>query len=579
MKEKLMALLSEGDKKSLKKILVWGLLSAVSKALPYMFIILSASELIKPLEGREIDKKMLIIYCVMMAVSYIIMYLFSMKSWITISHDAASIVRNGRNRTLSSFNSFPVGKILEKDTNEITGYVVDDHENFLLVISDILDPILHSVVMPILGFIGMLFISWQLDLIALAVAALSFAIYFAMQKKSAKAGEELNEINDKVNAGVLEYVKNIHLLKGFHMTGSKFVRLSENLKQLKEKSIEKQTAVGTLIGSCSMILNLGIPIVAVAGLLLWHGGFITITTYMIFLIALPNIYTPLTTEFALMDQLRYLYDSIDHLYDLSRSEKLSEGNKTLPVKKYDVEFKNVTFAYDGKNNVLQNMSFKAEMNKMTALVGHSGCGKSTVLQLISRFYDNQSGSIQIGGEDSKNLPYSQLLDMISIVFQESYLFNDTIYNNILMGRSDATENEVIQAAKQAHCYDFIMQLPEKFQTKVGEGGASLSGGEKQRISIARSILKNAPIVILDEATASVDSDNERYIQEAINELVRGKVLLVIAHRLKTIANANQILVIDNGKIVETGTHDKLLKKGGVYANLFNKSNRKTGWEL
>ena len=189
------------------------------------------------------------------------------------------------------------------------------------------------------------------------------------------------------------------------MTGSKFVRLSENLKQLKEKSIEKQTAVGTLIGSCSMILNLGIPIVAVAGLLLWHGGFITITTYMIFLIALPKIYTPLTTEFALMDQLRYLYDSIDHLYDLSRSEKLSEGNKTLPVKKYDVEFKNVTFAYDGKNNVLQNMSFKAEMNKMTALVGHSGCGKSTVLQLISRFYDNQSGSIQIGGEDSKNLPY------------------------------------------------------------------------------------------------------------------------------------------------------------------------------
>lgn len=167
----------------------------------------------------------------------------------------------------------------------------------------------------------------------------------------------------------------------------------------------------------------------------------------------------------------------------------------------------------------------------------------------------------------------------SMVFQNVYLFNDTIYNNILMGRSDATENEVIQAAKQAHCYDFIMQLPEKFQTKVGEGGASLSGGEKQRISIARSILKNAPIVILDEATASVDSDNERYIQEAINELVRGKVLLVIAHRLKTIANANQILVIDNGKIVETGTHDKLLKKGGVYANLFNKSNRKTGWEL
>ena len=168
-----------------------------------------------------------------------------------------------------------------------------------------------------------------------------------------------------------------------------------------------------------MILTLGIPITAVAGLLLWYAGSISITAYIVFLIALPKIYTPLTTEFALMDQLRYLFDSIDHLYDLSRSEKLSEGSKTLPVKKYDVEFKNVTFAYDDKNYVLQNMSFKAEMNKMTALVGHSGCGKSTVLQLISRFYDNQSGIISIGGVDSKKLPYSQLLDMISIVFRKA----------------------------------------------------------------------------------------------------------------------------------------------------------------
>ncbi|MFR2341254.1 MAG: ABC transporter ATP-binding protein [Ruminococcus sp.] len=570
MKEKLMALLSEGDKKSLKKILVWGLLSAVSKALPYMFIILSAAELIKPLEGREIDKKMLIIYCVMMAVSYIIMYLFSMKSWITISHDAASIVRNGRNRTLSSFNSFPVGKILEKDTNEITGYVVDDHENFLLVISDILDPILHSVVMPILGFIGMLFISWQLDLIALAVAALSFAIYFAMQKKSAKAGEELNEINDKVNAGVLEYVKIIHLLKGFHMTGSKFVRLSENLKQLKEKSIEKQTAVGTLIGSCSMILNLGIPIVAVAGLLLWHGGFITITTYMIFLIALPKIYTPLTTEFALMDQLRYLYDSIDHLYDLSRSEKLSEGNKTLPVKKYDVEFKNVTFAYDGKNNVLQNMSFKAEMNKMTALVGHSGCGKSTVLQLISRFYDNQSGSIQIGGEDSKNLPYSQLLDMISIVFQESYLFNDTIKNNMKLAKSNASDEEIIAAAKKAGCHEWITSLENGYDTVIGESGSSVSGGERQRIAVARAILKDAPIILLDEATASLDIENESLVQQSINELVKGKTIIIVAHHLNTIKNADKIVVIDDKKVVEEGTHTQLMEKKGLYSELWKK---------
>ena len=299
------------------------------------------------------------------------------------------------------------------------------------------------------------------------------------------------------------------------MTGSKFVRLSENLKQLKEKSIEKQTAVGTLIGSCSMILNLGIPIVAVAGLLLWHGGIITITTYMIFLIALPKIYTPLTTEFALMDQLRYLYDSIDHLYDLSRSEKLSEGNKTLPVKKYDVEFKNVTFAYDGKNNVLQNMSFKAEMNKMTALVGHSGCGKSTVLQLISRFYDNQSGSIKIGGEDSKYLPYSQLLDMNCNVFQESYLFKDKIKNKMKLAKSNASDEEIIAAAKKAGCHEWITSLENGYDTVIGESGSSVSGGERQRIAVARAILKDAPIILLDEATASLDIENESLVQQSI----------------------------------------------------------------
>ena len=570
MKEKLMTLLSEIDKKSLKKILIWGFLSAVAKALPYMFIIMSAAELIKPLAGGTINKKMLIIYCIMMIASYIIMYIFSMKSWITISYDAASIVKNGRNSTLSSFNSFPVGKILEKDTNEITGYVVDDHENFLLVISDILDPILHSIVMPVLGFIAMLFISWQLDLIALAVAVLSFAIYFAMQKKSAKAGEELNEINDKVNAGVLEYVKNIHLLKGFNRTGDSFVRFSENLKQLKNRSIEKQTAVGTLIGSCSMILTLGIPITAVAGLLLWYAGSISITAYIVFLIALPKIYTPLTTEFALMDQLRYLFDSIDHLYDLSRSEKLSEGSKTLPVKKYDVEFKNVTFAYDDKNYVLQNMSFKAEMNKMTALVGHSGCGKSTVLQLISRFYDNQSGSISIGGVDSKKLPYSQLLDMISIVFQESYLFNDTIKNNMKLAKSNATDEEIIAAAKKAGCHEWITSLEKKYDTVIGESGSSVSGGERQRIAVARAILKDAPIILLDEATASLDIENESLVQQSINELVKGKTIIIVAHHLNTIKNADKIVVIDDKKVVEEGTHTQLMEKKGLYNELWKK---------
>lgn len=218
-------------------------------------------------------------------------------------------------------------------------------------------------------------------------------------------------------------------------------------------------------------------------------------------------------------------------------------------------------------------------DSMTALVGPSGSGKSTIANLLARLWDVKSGSIIIRGMDIRNVPLAELMEQISMVFQRVYLFQDTIYNNISIGKPDATEEEVYAAAKKARCYDFIMALPDGFQTVVGEGGATLSGGEKQRISIARCILKDAPIIILDEATASVDTDNESYIQEAISELVKGKTLLVIAHRLNTIQNADQILVIDNGQIAQQGTHEELLKQPGIYQEFVNIRKNAAGWSL
>lgn len=279
--------------------------------------------------------------------------------------------------------------------------------------------------------------------------------------------------------------------------------------------------------------------------------------------------TRLTVMNACMDRIEAV---------LAQSELPDRGREALPKagSAPEVEFRNVTFAY-GEKEVLHDVSFTLEKNRMLALVGPSGGGKSTVANLLSRFWDVKQGQILVRGRDIRDIPLSDLMDQISMVFQRVYLFQDTVYNNIAMGRTDATREEVYEAARKARCYDFIMELPDGFDTVIGEGGASLSGGERQRISIARCILKDAPIVILDEATASVDADNESYIQEAITQLCRGKTLLVIAHRLNTIRHADEILVIDQGRIVQAGDHDKLMAEEGIYRRFITARSNPTGW--
>ena len=258
------------------------------------------------------------------------------------------------------------------------------------------------------------------------------------------------------------------------------------------------------------------------------------------------------------------------------TDLIEENEEANREERAEIEFHDVSFAYDDRD-VLRNISFTVPKNTMTALVGASGSGKTTIANLLPRFWDIERGSILVRGKDIRDVTLASLMDHISMVFQRVYLFQDTVYNNIAMGRTDATEREVIEAAKKARCYDFIQALPDGFNTVIGEGGASLSGGEQQRISIARCILKDAPIVILDEATASIDADNESYIQAAISELVRGKTLLVVAHRLHTIAGADQILVIDDGKIAERGTHTELMSADGIYRDMVTKRAAASGF--
>ena len=292
-----------------------------------------------------------------------------------------------------------------------------------------------------------------------------------------------------------------------------------------------------------------------------------------------SIFLPLKTLYSESARLTVMGSCLDRIEGVFDEKTLPDnGKKHIPATSSapEISFENVTFAY-GEEDTVHSVSFTAEKNTMTALVGPSGGGKTTLANLLARFWDVKSGSIKVRGVDIRDVLLSELMDKISMVFQHVYLFADSVYNNIAMGRTDATREEVYEAARKARCYDFIMELPDGFDTVIGEGGASLSGGERQRISIARCILKDAPIVILDEATASVDADNESYIQEAITQLCRGKTLLVIAHRLNTIRHADEILVIDQGRIVQAGAHDTLMEEEGIYRRFITARSNPTGW--
>ena len=372
----------------------------------------------------------------------------------------------------------------------------------------------------------------------------------------------------------------MNIIKSDNLLGDKSKSLTENFKKSCDESIAFEVDYSPW--ARAMYLTYGIGTAATLGLgyYLYNLGELRVDYFIGLIIFLFDLYVSIKAYYGQIARLTVTSACLDRIEAVFAEKELEDtGKEVLELSNTsgkdiaknigdssEIEYKNVTFGYTDKD-VLKNVSFSIRQGEMTALVGPSGGGKSTIANLLARFWDVKDGSIKVRGKDIRDVSLGSLMDNISMVFQRVYLFQDTVANNISIGRPDATREEVIEAAKKARCYDFIMQLPDGFDTVIGEGGASLSGGEKQRISIARCILKDSPIVILDEATASVDADNERAIQEAISELCKDKTLLVIAHRLKTIKDADQILLISDGEIKERGTHAELMSIGGQYSHM------------
>lgn len=476
----------------------------------------------------------------------------------------------------------PMGYFTEGNIGKISSVLATDmlfiEENVMTKIANIMSYIFSAAVLIVFLF----FLNVPLGLIALLTSGIAFLTAAGMNGISMSEAGIRQEQSEELTEAVLSFIEGIAVIKSFNLLGEKSKELSGNFRKSRDTSIVFEERIAPWMMGLNTIYAAGIAgIFAVSVLIYMRGGLSLpyLTGILLFVFEIFNPIKALFQESASLSIMNSCLDRMDQV--LSEPELADSGRERLKDREEaaeEIRFEHVGFSYGDKED-LHDISFSLKKNTMTALVGPSGSGKTTVASLLARFWDIGEGHIYMRGADIGTLSLETLMSQISMVFQRVYLFEDTIYNNILMGRTDAGEAEVYEAAKKARCYDFIMELPEGFQTLVGEGGATLSGGEKQRISIARSILKDAPIVILDEATASIDSDNESYIQEALSELVKGKTLLVIAHRLHTIKNADQILFLENGRIAERGTHSQLLEKNGRYSTLFHKLDRKQNWRL
>ncbi len=519
------------------------------------------------------DKTKCIILGVAVLLSVILQALFEHLSNVLQSAAGYMVFADMRLRLGDHLRKLPMGYFTEGNMGKISSVLATDmvfiEENCMGVLSELVTFIISQGIMTVMMFV----MDIRLGLLSLLIVAAFIIVGNLMLKTSEKHSVIKQEASESLTEEVLDFAEGIGIIKSYNMLGENSKRLTDEFEKSCRSSIDFEAAYTPWSRALYLTFGIGTALVLAMCAYLFNAGAIS-DVYMVGMaLFLFDMFVSIKSYYSQMARLTVTNASLDRIEEVFEAEELKdEGRKELgsiadaESAPAEIVYDNVSFAYTDKD-VLKNVSFEVKQGEMTALVGPSGGGKSTIASLLARFWDVKNGRILVRGEDIRDVSLGSLMDNIGMVFQRVYLFQDSVYNNIAIGRPEATREEVEEAAKKARCYDFIMKLPEGFDTVIGEGGASLSGGEKQRISIARCILKNAPIVILDEATSSVDADNERAIQEAISELCKDKTLLVIAHRLKTIKDADQILVISGGKIVERGNHKALMDMNGEYAHM------------
>ena len=476
------------------------------------------------------------------------------------------------------FRKIPLSFFGKKDLSDLTSTIMNDCAQMETASSHFIPELFGACISTALIAVGLFFFDWRMAIAALWVLPVSFLIVGCSGKVQKSLNKKQMVLKMACADGIQECLENVRDLQAYNTQEDYMKGLTAKIKAVEKHAIVTELGTAVFVGSSQMILKLGIATVALVGGVLLAKGELDILTFFMFLMVVSRIYDPMQVSLQNLAAVIASGVQSDRLDEIL-SHEVQDGTNTMKNDGYNIEFSNVGFSYETGDVVLKDVSFVAKQGEVTALIGPSGGGKTTVSRLASRFWDANRGSITVGGMDISKVDPETLMSLYSIVFQDVTLFNNTILENIRIGKMDATDEEVIAAAKLAHCDEFAEKLSDGWNTVIGENGSELSGGERQRISIARAFLKDAPIILLDEATASLDVDNETMIQESLSRLIKDKTVMIIAHRMRTVANADKIVVLKDGVVAESGTPSELDAKDGIYANMVKTQNLAADWAL
>lgn len=567
-----------GQPRRLRPLIWWTVAEYFFRGAPYGAMLLVVWEIFKPLQhpGTSINLMNIAWAWAVLLISLICLWFIGKKAYLVAYRDGYEICCDGRLVVIDHLRRLPMGFFNSRDPGDIGAYIVSDYNNVEMLTTHLIGQFFGGLAMPIVALVSLSFCNWQLAMAAASVIPLAYPMMLLTNRFVAILGKKHQKIKRNASSRMIEYIQGIRLIRAFNLNGNKFERLEHAFRELKRESIYLEAAPAPTITLASTLLNGGLLLIMLLGFSMLLDAQVSIPVYIMFLLAGSAIYAPLINAMTFIALINYMKLSAERIDALCNTPVLPEGT-IEEVTGSEVEFRNVDFSYNEDIPVLRDVSLVIPEKRLTALVGPSGSGKTTLTRLIARFWDVNKGEILLGGRNVRDYTLHTLMQQISIVFQDVYLFNDTIYNNIRVGRETATQEEIEAAARKAQCHEFITAMPDGYDTLVGEGGSTLSGGEMQRLALARAILKDAPVILLDEATAFADPENEGKILEAFSHLIKGKTVLVIAHRLGTITNADHILYLDKGMITEKGTHEELLALHGAYAHMWKTYNRAKEW--